>query len=1079
MSLPDRFLEAVILRSRAIIAVMLVITLAIAGGIAMIDDDTSLDQFETDSPELDKLDYIQDNFGIDEDDTTAAQIVFREGNALDRESLIATLELQQELRANETINETLADEAFTDLSMIVAQTAMIDERRAELDERADRLANESEQLEVAVEELERDGERLENESEQLEADQRELQQRATFMTETLNETRVLQNEYDAGDITADERDRQLDERRAAAADELTDEQFAAFEPLIEQARATQAEMNEAQAAYEAGEIDEDEFEQRMADLGAEMEEIYGAIEGQVLAEELADLQERGEELEERGEELEERGEELEARGDELEERGDELEERGDRLEARGEELEERGDELEAAYEQLGEIDPTTEEAIEQLESMSESAVAAQVASTLDEDAGSGLFVFLPTDYEPGTSQADARMLFVTQESPEPTGVEGEAPDSIVASQLAMQSIVDDRFADGFVFGGGIIADEMDRSLDDSLMIVLPLALLFVTLVLVIAYRDLLDIAFGILGIVLVLVWTFGFLGWAGIPFTVVMIAVPVLLVGLGVDYAIHVFMRHREQRHREYESSRRAMFVALGGVGVALLWVTATAVIGFLSNLISPIAPLREFGLTAAFGIVSALLIFGVFIPALKLESDAILESRGIDRRKSAFGTEGGASTRFLAVGQRAAGRIPWVVVVVVLLLTAGGAVAGSQVDTTFEQEDFLADEPPAWTAHLPAPFAPGEYRAKADLDYVNEHFLRQDAQANVLIEGDVTDDRTLERIAAAERAAGEKPSTVILSDGSPDVTSPLSTMESVAEENDSFNETFTAADTTGDGIPDENLTAVYDALFEADENAAADVIYRTGDGTYEAVQIVVSIRGDAMSGDVTDEMREIAASIDGAGLQATATGQIIVFHIIENVLFETVIDSLLITLVAVFAFLMVGYRWMHGSALLGAITLLPIVFAVAWILGTMYLLEIPFNVMTGTITSLTVGLGIAYNIHMSERYVLERRRGRDVLEALHVAVTGTGGALLGSAATTIGGFGVLLFAILPPLQQFGLITGLTILYAFLGSVFVLPSFLVLWTRYLGPPGLGTDTGVADGEAPIGASAGETPGGSD
>jgi len=132
-------------------------------------------------------------------------------------------------------------------------------------------------------------------------------------------------------------------------------------------------------------------------------------------------------------------------------------------------------------------------------------------------------------------------------------------------------------------------------------------------------------------------------------------------------------------------------------------------------------------------------------------------------------------------------------------------------------------------------------------------------------------------------------------------------------------------------------------------------------------------------------------------------------------------------------------------------VTLLPVVFSVSWILGTMYLLEIPFNVMTGMITSLTVGLGVAYSIHMSERYSLELKRTGSVWEAMSRTVTGTGGALLGSAATTVGGFGVLAFAILPPLQQFGIITGLTIIYAFLASVLVLPSLLVVWTKYLGP----------------------------
>lgn len=48
------------------------------------------------------------------------------------------------------------------------------------------------------------------------------------------------------------------------------------------------------------------------------------------------------------------------------------------------------------------------------------------------------------------------------------------------------------------------------------------------------------------------------------------------------------------------------------------------------------------------------------------------------------------------------------------------------------------------------------------------------------------------------------------------DVTSPLSVIEAVAVEDESFDETFTKADTNGDGVPDTNLETVYDAPFEA-----------------------------------------------------------------------------------------------------------------------------------------------------------------------------------------------------------------------------------------------------------------------
>jgi predicted RND superfamily exporter protein len=144
----------------------------------------------------------------------------------------------------------------------------------------------------------------------------------------------------------------------------------------------------------------------------------------------------------------------------------------------------------------------------------------------------------------------------------------------------------------------------------------------------------------------------------------------------------------------------------------------------------------------------------------------------------------------------------------------------------------------------------------------------------------------------------------------------------------------------------------------------------------------------------------------------------------------------------------MAFYRRVEGYASLGAVTLFPIVLAVVWITGSMAALGIPFNVMTALITSFTIGLGIDYCIHVSERYVHELNGDVGAPEALENAVLGTGGALLGSTATTAGGVAILGFALLVPLQQFGVITALTIVYAFLGSVVVLPSLLVLWTRW-------------------------------
>ncbi|RLF48418.1 MAG: hypothetical protein DRN10_02690 [Thermoplasmata archaeon] len=134
-------------------------------------------------------------------------------------------------------------------------------------------------------------------------------------------------------------------------------------------------------------------------------------------------------------------------------------------------------------------------------------------------------------------------------------------------------------------------------------------------------------------------------------------------------------------------------------------------------------------------------------------------------------------------------------------------------------------------------------------------------------------------------------------------------------------------------------------------------------------------------------------------------------------------------------------------SVMLGIITAIPIIFCVSWILGSMYLLGISLNVMTITIASLTVGLGVTYAIHISHRFVEEVEKNGDIEKAAHRAVNSTGVSLFGAAATTIAGFALLSFSLMPPLQQFGEMTALTILYAFISAVFILPSFLTLWAR--------------------------------
>ncbi|MFB6188282.1 MAG: RND family transporter [Halapricum sp.] len=700
--------------------------------------------------------------------------------------------------------------------------------------------------------------------------------------------------------------------------------------------------------------------------------------------------------------------------------------------------------------------PSLDAQISQLQSMSDSDVQSVVASVLDSDRQTGgpvdPYSLLSTDYQPGSTTADGRILFVFQRT---GGASGDSlPQSVADAQLAIQSLAKQQIksTDSFAFGLGIVDEEAGQATGESFALISPVALLLILLLLGITYRDVLDVILGLLGVVLVLVWMAGFMGWAGIGVTQILIATPFLLIGLSIDYALHVVMRYREARLDDSERSPRdAMRRGLTGVVVALGAATFTTAVGFASNVVSPIQPIQEFGLVSAAGILSAFLVFAVLLPPLKLELDDLLQRVGFSRQKRPFG-RAGIAERVLDGGAVLAKRAPVVVLVVAILVSAGGGAAATNIDTSLSQVDFLPHDSPAWMDSLPGPFRPGDYHLREDAMYLNDKFVqsRDRSQAEFLLEGPVTDPGTLDRVAAGRRDLANTSTAVRLADGGLQTTGPIETIQSVAARNETVAGLVQQADTDDDGVPDRNLGAIYDAVYAAAPEEAAAVFYRH-DGQYRALRLSAGLVGGADTGTVTREMRDVASTMErDSDLTVTATGQPIVQEIVQRGLLRTLVEGFLITFGVIVVFLTLIFWRRYGTISLGAVVMAPVVFAVAWLFGTMYLAGISFNSETAIIASIAIGIGVDYAIHIGERFLEEFHGEGDAIPALHRTVRGTGGALLASAVSTAVGFGVLMLALVPSLERFGFVTATAIVYAFLASVFVLPSILVLWTRYTG-----------------------------
>ena len=691
------------------------------------------------------------------------------------------------------------------------------------------------------------------------------------------------------------------------------------------------------------------------------------------------------------------------------------------------------------------LDPsaeTTADRIRAVEGATEREIDEAVRTAADRNPRfTGL---LSQDFNRECACASATIGVVSHEIPSGvssgSGQGGASP--LTPIQKQMQTVVQsvDGAGDIRVFGSGIIAEEFSNVIVDSLIIVIPAAVIFIVLFLIISYRDLADLLLGVFALAMTIIWTFGFMGIAGIPFNQILIAVPPLLLAVGIDFGIHAVNRYREETELGLDIEP-AMMKTTDQLLVAFGIVTGTTVIGFASNLLSDLPPIRDFGVVAAIGIVFTSLVFGVFLPAAKVELDRLRRRYPIPTFSTKpLGSEGSRLGRALSGGVPIARRFAVPFLLAMLLLSGGMAYYATGVDTSFSNEDFLPPEDnPAYLNALPEPFAPSDYTVTEVTHFLEDKF--QSTQGDtviVYVEGPLTRDYALEAI---YRAGDDPPDSFVESDGHAETTSIVTVIRDYQQQDPEFRRLVARNDRNGNGIPDDNLGAVYDYLLSSPARDQA-LRYMTEDR--RSAQVVYTVEASASQAEITDDARTVA---DRFRFEATATGSVVVFKAISDLILRSALLSLAAALIGTAVFLVFSYWLLEGKPSLGLANLFPIVVTVAFIAGSMRYFGISFNAFTATILAITIGLGIDYSVHVTHRFVDEYHQ-RPLYEALDRTVRGTGGALAGSMLTTVFGIGTLVLSVFPAIGNFGTLTGLSVIYSFVASLLVLPSALAVWARF-------------------------------
>ena len=113
-------------------------------------------------------------------------------------------------------------------------------------------------------------------------------------------------------------------------------------------------------------------------------------------------------------------------------------------------------------------------------------------------------------------------------------------------------------------------------------------------------------------------WTLGIIGWLNYEVTMTVIIVGPILLALGVSYGLHITNRYAEEAGTKKEKIRGA----LSSTGKAVFLSAVTTVIGFISLVFTPMAPIQTVGIALSGGIVVVYVLTMFMVPNLTLLLD-------------------------------------------------------------------------------------------------------------------------------------------------------------------------------------------------------------------------------------------------------------------------------------------------------------------------------------------------------------------------------------------------------------------------------------------------------------------------
>ncbi len=542
--------------------------------------------------------------------------------------------------------------------------------------------------------------------------------------------------------------------------------------------------------------------------------------------------------------------------------------------------------------------------------------------------------------------------------------------------------------------------ELKSRLFDDFKLLGPLSAVVLFISILFFMRSVLSAVIPVVTSVLTIIWTFGMLGWVGIPLNILSAMLPSLIIVIGSTEDTHMMAAYFRGLQNNVGNSRdKAVHYMARHIGLPLVLTVLTTALGFSSNMFSNIGLIQHFAFASTFamlanGVVTILvvpLLLSVYGPEKNI---SVIDDQESDRLPD----------RILKVFRYSQDNYP----VSVLLFTAVMCVF------------FIYHASKLYVTNDPLSYIPSDSalikdtkRIHDDLAGIKIFFIRLDTNKINAFQRPVNINKLVE-IQRFMDKQGVFDQSISLADH-------------LAFANREFRGEYAEM-----ALPEtRQLVAQYLMFFHRSDLDS----YVSHD--YSRANIVVrhNINDSHTLNAYIDELQEVVRDIAGSGIKINIVSENLMVNQAAESLMVAQVKALTLLLVLIFLIMSAMFTSFRG----GAIAMIPAIIPIAMMFGVMGYLNIPLNPGTAMVAVIAIGIAIDGTIHLLARYNELCRHTSDYIGAVNTAVKEKATPLIVSSIALSFGFGILLLSNFTVVAQFGALAAATMLFSIYANLLITP----------------------------------------